>query len=105
MMEFLKAVTGARSEGSPTPAMRPEAAAPGSREVRLGPSRRSTVMLALHRSGVIREYQSDSSSKRPASSLLSGSCPGEGVKQSWRTDAIGGLDRGRSISVLGVRYS
>jgi hypothetical protein len=35
-------------------------------------SRRSTVMLALRRLGVIREYPSDSSSKRPGSSVLFG---------------------------------
>lgn len=35
-------------------------------------SRRSTVMLALHRTiGVIHAYQSDSSSKQPAPSCLS----------------------------------
>ena len=41
-------------------------------------SRRNTVMLALHRpADVIREYQSDSLSKRPASSVSFGP-PGTG---------------------------
>ena len=46
--------------------MRPEAQAKGIREGRQEVFTKSTVMQALHRAtGVIREYQSDSSSKRP----------------------------------------
>ena len=46
---------------------------PGSALVECARSRRSTVMLALRRAaGVTHEYQSDSSSKRPASSVACG---------------------------------
>jgi hypothetical protein len=42
-------------------------------------SRRRTVTAALHRAnGVTREYQSDSSSKRPASSVVFGLQGGNG---------------------------
>jgi hypothetical protein len=53
-------------------AMRQGAVVPGLAILECGSSRRRTVMLALHRyGGVIREYQSDSSSKSPVSSVTS----------------------------------
>ncbi len=52
-------------------AMRQEAHASGLATIDSVHSRRRTVTAALHRAnGVTREYQSDSSSKRPASSVV-----------------------------------
>jgi hypothetical protein len=53
-------------------AMRQGKTIPGFAILECGNSRRSTVMRALRRvSGVTSEYQSDSSSKRPAASVNS----------------------------------
>jgi hypothetical protein len=53
-------------------AMRQGRNTPGFAPLECGTSRRSTVMRALRRiSGVTSEYQSDSSSKRPAPSVNS----------------------------------
>ena len=65
-------MNGARSKGSPPGlcdlGLAPEASA----KLDWRPLRRSTVMLALRRAtGVIRGYQSDSSSKRPRTSASS----------------------------------
>jgi hypothetical protein len=98
---------------TPGPALRQGDPSPESAMQECGPSERRTVMRALRQlAGVTREYQSDTSSKPPASSAFSGPSgpgppgPGQqhglpGGKQAPRF----GLDTGRSISVGGCYRS